>query len=61
MVATFRSIVQPLMLMVSIPFAATGAVVLLLATDTAAGLAALIGLLMLVGIVVTNPPISQNT
>lgn len=54
MVATFRSFVQPLILLVSIPFAATGAVGLLLATDTALGVPALIGMLMLIGIVVTN-------
>ncbi|MGC9668108.1 efflux RND transporter permease subunit [Planosporangium sp. 12N6] len=54
MVATFRSLVQPLLLLVSIPFAATGALVLLLVTGTALGVAALIGMLMLVGIVVTN-------
>src|SRR5690606_27554688 len=54
MVATFRSIVQPLILLVSVPFAATGAIGLLLLTDTALGVPALIGLLMLVGIVVTN-------
>ncbi|MEO3853984.1 efflux RND transporter permease subunit [Acrocarpospora sp. B8E8] len=54
MVATFRSFVQPLILLVSIPFAATGAIGLLLATDTALGVPALIGMLMLIGIVVTN-------
>lgn len=54
MVATFRSLIQPLILLVSIPFAATGAVALLLLTDTALGLPAMIGLLMLIGIVVTN-------
>ena len=54
MVVTFRSLIQPLILLVSIPFAATGAIVLLLATDTALGVPALIGVLMLVGIVVTN-------
>ncbi|WP_284745223.1 efflux RND transporter permease subunit [Amycolatopsis sp. RTGN1] len=54
MVATFRSLIQPLILLVSIPFAATGAIGLLLATGTALGLPALIGMLMLVGIVVTN-------
>ncbi|MDA0636402.1 efflux RND transporter permease subunit [Nonomuraea sp. MCN248] len=54
MVATFRSFVQPLILLVSIPFAATGAVGLLVATDTAMGVPALIGMLMLIGIVVTN-------
>ncbi|MEU7748214.1 efflux RND transporter permease subunit [Nonomuraea sp. NPDC049158] len=54
MVATFRSLIQPLLLLVSIPFAATGAIGLLLITGTSLGLAAMIGLLMLVGIVVTN-------
>ena len=54
MVATFRSIAQPLILLISIPFAATGAFILLLATDTALGVPSLIGMLLLVGIVVTN-------
>jgi HAE1 family hydrophobic/amphiphilic exporter-1 len=54
MVATFRSLVQPLILLVSIPFAATGAIALLLGTNTPLGVPALIGILMLVGIVVTN-------
>ncbi|MEV0146765.1 MULTISPECIES: efflux RND transporter permease subunit [unclassified Nonomuraea] len=54
MVATFRSFAQPLILLVSIPFAATGAVGLLVATGTALGVPALIGMLMLIGIVVTN-------
>ncbi|WP_203716566.1 efflux RND transporter permease subunit [Asanoa siamensis] len=54
MVATFRSLVQPLILLVSVPFAATGAIGLLLVTGTPMGVPALIGMLMLVGIVVTN-------
>ncbi|HEV2582786.1 MAG TPA: efflux RND transporter permease subunit [Ktedonobacteraceae bacterium] len=54
MMATFRSIILPLILLVSIPFAATGSILLLLITHTALGVPALIGLLMLVGIVVTN-------
>jgi multidrug efflux pump subunit AcrB len=54
MVATFGSLLQPLMLLVSIPFAATGALGLSLITDTALGLPSMIGLLMLIGIVVTN-------
>ena len=54
MIATFRSFVQPLILLVSIPFAATGAVLLLLITGTPLGIPSLIGLLMLIGIVVTN-------
>ncbi|WP_406314387.1 efflux RND transporter permease subunit [Streptosporangium sp. NBC_01639] len=54
MVAAFRSFVQPLVLLVSVPFAATGAIALLLATGTPLGVPALIGMLMLIGIVVTN-------
>ncbi|MDT5033866.1 MAG: hydrophobic/amphiphilic exporter (mainly bacteria), family, partial [Actinoplanes sp.] len=54
MVATFRSLLQPLILLVSIPFAGIGAIGALLATDTALGVPSMIGLLMLVGIVVTN-------
>lgn len=54
MVATFRSMLQPLLLLVSVPFAATGVIGILLVTDTALGLPAMIGLLMLIGIVVTN-------
>lgn len=54
MVATFRSLVQPLILLVSIPFAAVGSILLLFLTHTQLGVPALIGLLMLVGIVVTN-------
>lgn len=54
MVLTFRSLIQPLILMVSVPFAAIGAIVALLVTGTALGVASLIGLLMLIGIVVTN-------
>ncbi len=54
MVATFKSLVQPLILLVSVPFAATGALLLLLLTGTPLGISALIGMLMLIGIVVTN-------
>ncbi|MFM2185169.1 MAG: hypothetical protein RIS55_817 [Actinomycetota bacterium] len=54
MVATFSSIRQPLVLLISIPFAATGALGFLLLTDTPLGVSALIGMLLLVGIVVTN-------
>ncbi|MFB8404055.1 efflux RND transporter permease subunit [Streptomyces sp. NPDC055912] len=54
LVATFRSLIQPLILLVSIPFAATGAIGLLVVTDTAMGVPAMIGMLMLIGIVVTN-------
>ncbi|MBL3699388.1 efflux RND transporter permease subunit [Leucobacter luti] len=54
MVATFRSFRGPFVLLVSIPFAATGAILGLFITNTPLGLPALIGLLMLIGIVVTN-------
>ena len=54
MVATFRSIRQPLILLVSIPFAATGALSMLLITNTSLDISAIIGMLLLVGIVVTN-------
>ncbi|MGX9922306.1 efflux RND transporter permease subunit [Streptomyces sp. NPDC002248] len=54
LVGTFRSLIQPLILLVSIPFAATGALGLLLVTGTPLGVPAMIGMLMLIGIVVTN-------
>jgi hydrophobic/amphiphilic exporter-1 (mainly G- bacteria), HAE1 family len=54
MVATFKSLLQPGILLVSVPFAATGALAALLISDTPLGVPALIGVLMLVGIVVTN-------
>ena len=54
MVATFRSLLKPLVLLVSIPFAATGAIIALVVTGTSLSLPGLIGILMLTGIVVTN-------
>ncbi len=54
MVATFKSLRQPLLLLVSIPFAATGAIALQLIADIPLGVPSLIGVLMLIGIVVTN-------
>ena len=54
MVATFRSLLNPLILLVSIPFAAVGAVLALVITGTSLGMPSMIGLLMLIGIVVTN-------
>jgi len=54
MVATFRSLLKPLVLLVSIPFAATGAIIALVVTSTSLSLPGLIGILMLTGIVVTN-------
>lgn len=54
MVGTFRSLVQPLILLVSVPFAATGAMLLLAVTGVPLGVPSLIGALMLIGVVVTN-------
>jgi multidrug efflux pump subunit AcrB len=54
MVATFRNLYQPVLLLVSVPFAATGAILLQLVSGIPLGVASLIGVLMLVGIVVTN-------
>lgn len=54
MVATFRSLLQPILLLASVPFAATGAILLQIASGIPLGVASMIGLLMLIGIVVTN-------
>lgn len=54
MVATFGSLLQPLLLLVSVPFAATGAIALQVATGIPLGVPSIIGVLMLIGIVVTN-------
>ena len=54
MVATFKSLRQPLLLLVSVPFAATGAILLQIITGVPLGVSSLIGVLMLIGIVVTN-------
>jgi hydrophobic/amphiphilic exporter-1 (mainly G- bacteria), HAE1 family len=54
MVAAFKSLRQPLLLLVSVPFAATGAIVLQKLSGIPLGVASLIGVLMLIGIVVTN-------
>ncbi|MDM4762211.1 efflux RND transporter permease subunit [Galbitalea sp. SE-J8] len=54
MVATFKSLLQPLLLLVSVPFAATGAILLQVVTSTPLGVPSIIGVIMLVGIVVTN-------
>ncbi len=54
MVATFKSLRQPILLLVSVPFAATGAILLQIVSGVPLGVASLIGVLMLVGIVVTN-------
>jgi HAE1 family hydrophobic/amphiphilic exporter-1 len=54
MVATFRSLFQPVLLLASVPFAATGAILLQIVSGIPLGVPSIIGALMLVGIVVTN-------
>ena len=54
MVAMFKSLRQPLELLISVPFAATGAILLQLISGIPLGVPSFIGLIMLVGIVVTN-------
>jgi multidrug efflux pump subunit AcrB len=54
MVVTQRSFVTPFVIMLSLPLAAIGAIGALFVTQRALGLPALMGILMLVGLVVTN-------
>lgn len=54
LLAVFGSFAQTAMLLVSVPFAFTGAILLLRITNISLGIAGLIGMLMLIGIVVTN-------
>ncbi len=54
MVATFRSLLTPFLLLVSIPLVAVGSFPLLAITGTPIGLPVFFGFLLLVGIVVTN-------
>ena len=54
MAAQFESFRDPLIIMVSLPFAFTGVFLALWMTDTSLSLIALIGAVMLVGIVVKN-------
>jgi HAE1 family hydrophobic/amphiphilic exporter-1 len=54
MVLTFGSLTTPFIIMFSIPLAAIGSIVALFVTNRPLGISALIGVLMLVGIVVTN-------
>ncbi|WP_343955813.1 efflux RND transporter permease subunit [Yaniella flava] len=49
-----KSLIQPLILLVAIPFGATGMIWALLLTGTPLGATTLVGMLMLIGIVVTN-------
>ncbi|HYI13920.1 MAG TPA: efflux RND transporter permease subunit [Thermomicrobiales bacterium] len=54
MAALFRSWLDPLVILSTLPLAAIGAIVALLVTGSALSLSSMIGMLMLVGIVVTN-------
>jgi HAE1 family hydrophobic/amphiphilic exporter-1 len=54
MVLTFNSLVTPFIIMFSLPLATIGAFLALYLTDRPIGVSALIGFLMLIGIVVTN-------
>jgi len=54
MMATMGSLLDPLVILVSLPLASIGALLSLLITGRSLGMAALIGMLMLIGIVVTN-------
>jgi HAE1 family hydrophobic/amphiphilic exporter-1 len=53
-VVTFRSFINPIIIMMSLPLASIGALLGLLITGHPIGVSALMGMLMLVGIVLTN-------
>ena len=54
MVITFRSFVHPFVILFSLPMAVIGAAIALWLTDSVIGIPVMVGLMMLVGIVVTN-------
>lgn len=54
MVFTFNSLIHPFTILFSLPLAVVGAAIGLWITDRVVGISALVGLLMLIGIVVTN-------
>ena len=54
MVLTFNSLMTPFIILFSLPLATIGAFPALYLTDRPIGVSALIGFLMLIGIVVTN-------
>lgn len=54
MALTFRSFIHPLTILFSLPLAVVGAALGLTLTDRVLGISAMIGLMMLVGVVVTN-------
>jgi HAE1 family hydrophobic/amphiphilic exporter-1 len=54
MALTFRSLIQPFTILFSLPLAVIGAALGLAVTNRVLGISAMIGLMMLVGVVVTN-------
>lgn len=54
MALTFRSFIHPFTILFSLPFALVGAALGLFLTNSVLGISAMIGLMMLVGVVVTN-------
>jgi HAE1 family hydrophobic/amphiphilic exporter-1 len=51
---TFRSVIHPFSVLFSLPFAVVGAALALWLSGSVLGISAMIGLMMLVGVVVTN-------
>ncbi|MCP4418507.1 MAG: efflux RND transporter permease subunit, partial [Chloroflexi bacterium] len=54
MALTFRSLIHPFTILFSLPFALVGAAIALYITNSVLGISAMIGFMMLVGVVVTN-------
>ncbi|RMG92714.1 MAG: efflux RND transporter permease subunit [Chloroflexi bacterium] len=54
MALTFRSLIHPFTILFSLPFALVGASIALYITNSVLGISAMVGFMMLVGIVVTN-------
>ena len=54
LVITMRSLLNPLIIMISLPLASIGALIALLVSGHTMGVSAMMGILMLVGIVLTN-------
>lgn len=54
MAITFRSLIHPFTILFSIPFALVGAAIALFITNSVLGISAMIGFMMLIGVVVTN-------
>ncbi|MCP5095986.1 MAG: efflux RND transporter permease subunit, partial [Chloroflexi bacterium] len=54
MAVTFRSLIHPFTILFSIPFALVGAAIALFISNSVLGISAMIGFMMLIGVVVTN-------